>query len=852
MDEKFTLCLIDVSGYIFRAFYALPPMTRPDGTPVNAVYGFVRMLMNLLTENPCTHIGAMCDASRHTFRTDLYPQYKQNRAAVPEALIPQFPLIQQALKVFGIPAVQKEGVEADDLIASYTQAVLSRQGTVQILSADKDLMQLMRPGVSLFDPMKKKEVSLEDVKAKFGVAPEQVVAVQALMGDSTDNIPGAKGIGPKTAAELIQTYQTISNLYAHLPDIKPDKRRDMLALSQQDVLISEKLAKLDGDVPLPIPLDSLKPLEPDLEQLEAFLTENGFKKTPRLEKWLQDRQQTLQVFAQPVLTELKSLEQVRNFLKNTHKTIALWEQGNQIFIKTDQKVGEIHYQEEKIQGDLFQSGPCGVSRQDLCRELNIIFQDSTVTKIVYDAKAWYHFLKASAPWPAILDVSLLLFLKKGTQGTLEKEGEDGLEKVSLLHQMGQDLFGSLSKEERDIYQNLDEPLIYILYQMEKAGIQVDISKLEKLRLEFEKKQAGLQEEIYQLAGRSFNIQSPAQLGVLMFEDLKYPGGKKGPSGAWVTDSDILEELALTYPLAEKVLMYRQISKLQNTYILPLIEQAKKSSEHRIYTSFSMVNTSTGRLASFHPNLQNIPVRTEDGKAIREAFVAKKGCALVGADYSQVELRLMAGIAGVKGLQEAFAHGADIHALTAAGIAGVPLEQVTPDMRRQAKAINFGIMYGMSAFGLAKSLGIPQEQAKAYKDAYFKKYPEIKAYMDKTIQQAKTTGFVQTPAGRRCFVMGFSSPKTRGNAERAAINAPVQGGAADVIKQAMIETTLALKTHKIPADLLLQVHDELIFEVPENFAQQAALVIKDAMEHNIKTQVPLIVDVKIGNNWREIH
>ncbi len=839
------LCLIDGSGYIFRAFYALPPMHRKDGTPTNAVYGFTAMMLNLLQENTCQNLVVVFDAKRQNFRNEIYPAYKTNRKEVPAELIPQFSLIRQACDALNVPWVEKEGYEADDLIASYAQIAKNQGMRARVISADKDLMQLINDNTTMYDPMKKKEITPQEVIQKFGVPPTQVVEVQALMGDSTDNIPGATGIGPKTATQLIQQFQTIENLYNNLPQLKKGKQLDNLIQSKENVFISKKLASLCPDVPLDNDLEKFKrrPLESD--KIIAFLQENEF---PSLMKRLpnQDKNRA-EVSVQPLKTaeEIKEVVQRLDsfaFVLNINKT------GNitTLQISDDQKVYLIGEEKEEIQNDLFAPATESISNE-IWQVLKMLFESDKM-KIGVDIKQQKHLLaqKGIQLIPPYDDCLLMNYLISGN-----KELED-IPQISLF-QKYQELKEVLRQENlSSLYEKMDLPLIDLLFQMEENGIFINREKIKKLKDEFELKINNLTKEIHLEAEEEFNINSTQQLGKILFEKRNLSGGKKGPSGHWVTDVKVLEKLAEENgdKLSELILQYRGIAKLQSTYIDDLLERSQISP--RIHTTFSMVATNTGRLASSNPNLQNIPVRSEEGKAIREAFVAEPGKVLVSADYSQIELRLIAHVAKVKKLQESFIKNEDIHARTASQILGIPLEQVSPDQRRSAKAVNFGIIYGISGFGLARNLHIDRTTANNYIRAYFEQYPEIKEYMDRTEKFVDEHGYVLTPFGRKIFIEGLSNSATRAFAHRAAINAPIQGGAADIMKLAMNKVNQALKESGLHALPLLQVHDELIFEVSENEAESLAKLVKEQMENVVQLSVPLIAETGIATNWKDAH
>lgn len=922
-----SICLVDGSGYIFRAFYALPPMTRPDGTPVNAVYGFINMLMNLIKENACQHIVVIFDAKRKNFRNDIYAAYKENRKETPPDLVPQFSLIRQAVEAFNIPWLEMEGFEADDLIATYARIATKKGWHTRVISADKDLMQLMTDTVSLYDPMKRKEISVADVQNKFGVTPDKVIDVQSLMGDSTDNIPGAIGIGPKTAAELINKFGSLDSLLQRLSEIPQEKRREGLIRDTAQVLMSKKLVELDTHAPVSENLEQFKAKDPDYETIAAFLKENDFKSLLEKTKNWAAKQNTpisLPEKITPAPTLVATYETVQDTAalqrwidKIRHKKcVAIDTETNALNPHVAKIVGfSLSCEEGKAcyvplghggnetapnaPVDLFSfnetpkiNRPKQIPVQIALEMLRPILEDEQIIKVGHNIKYDMHiFANAYQTLPTFANIQDTMLMSYTLYGTTHGHGMDELSTLYLNHTTikysdvcgtgrnkitfdqvpleqatpyaAEDaditlrLYQVFSKQlemdsTRKIYEDIDLPLIQILFEMERTGIMADTVQLQSLNVYFEKELERLTHKIYQLAGEEFNINSPAQLGVILFEKKALTGGKKGPNGSWTTDVKALDKLAEEGDeLSKTVLEYRSYAKLKNTYVDTLL--ALLSPDHlRIHTSYSLTSTNTGRLASSDPNLQNIPIRTEAGKEIRKAFIAKPGYSLICADYSQIELRLMASVAGVKLLKEALINNADIHTSTASQVFGIPLAEIDADTRRRAKAINFGIIYGISAFGLANQLGISRTEAKQYIDAYFAKYPEIKTYMETTIAFAHENGYILTPFGRKCFIYGINEKSLRSFGERAAINAPIQGGAADIIKMAMIEVQREIAAQKLDITLLLQVHDELIFEVANNDIEAAKTLIKSAMESVVSLDVPFIADVGVGHNWKEAH
>lgn len=906
--------LIDGSGFIFRAFHGIPVLTRPDGIPVNAVLGFTNMLMKLLTETDVDHLAVIFDSARRNFRHDIYPDYKANRPSPPPELIPQFPLIREACDAFNVPSIELLGYEADDLIASYTQAVIQQGADVTVVSSDKDLMQLIGPRVRMFDPMKNKFIGTAEVELKFGVKPEQVVDVQALAGDSSDNVPGVPGIGIKTATQLIQEFGSLHELLSRLHEIPQTKRRETLQQNTKDALLSYQLVTLSKETPLPLPFDALELKSPDPTKLRQFLETQNFgsilsrlerqgtletkplsshspQKPPSasahyqlitkkedLQKWIHDAKFQGYVAIDTETTSLKALQ-----AQLVGVSLAL-SSGKACYIPLRHKT--------KTSEDLF-SGPATDPQQIPFEEalslLKELFEDPSVLKIGHNIK--YDALILSqekiniAPYD---DTMVLSYLLDGTH-----HGH-GLDELALLHFDHQTIkykevvgtgkdevtfdFVSLEKacayaaEDADItfrlyhllkprlpkeqatsiYETIDRPLIPILYHMEKTGITLDLQKLKGLSQNFQERLYLLEQEVHQEVGHPFNLASPKQLGEVLFEELKLGTGKKGKSGSYATGAEVLEELAdQGHTLPQKILDWRQLAKLKSTYTDALGEEINPQTG-RVHTTFAMTMTSTGRLSSSTPNLQNIPIRTEEGRKIREAFVAKPGHLLVSLDYSQIELRLLAQMAGIDSLKTAFQKNYDIHALTASEVFGIPLESIDAEHRRRAKAINFGIIYGISAFGLGRQLKISPKEAAHYIEIYNARYPGILAFMANQKEKARTHGYVETLFGRKCFIMGIhdKNPTLRGFAERQAINAPLQGTAADIIKQAMIQLPAKLAQAQLKAKMLLQVHDELILEVPQAEVDATLQIGKQTMEKVVYLDIPLTVDTGVGHSWAE--
>ena len=916
--------LMDGSGFIFRAFHALPPLNRADGTPVNAVLGFSNILLKLIDETDADHIAVIFDAGRLTFRNQIYDAYKAHRPEAPPELIPQFKLVREATEAFNVAQVEMADYEADDLIATYTQLALDQGATVTIVSSDKDLMQLVRPGVTMYDPLKQRSIGPDEVREKFGVGPDKVVDVQALCGDSVDNVPGVPGIGVKTAAELINTYGDLETLLAKAGEIKQPKRRQSLIDFAEQARVSRALVELRADVPVPCPLGDLVLRKPDHDKLIAFLREQGFRQ-------LLGRIQARQVHgdvaipaaglapAAPAAPEkpTQSYELVQDEAA-LDRWIAASHTAGMIGFDTettslDAVAAELvglsiatapgracyipvgHVAGHDGQLDLGQTEkPRQLPLELVLAKLKPLLEDPSVLKIGHNIKYDIQILTGYGVTVAPVDCTMLLsfVLDAGLHGM-------GLDELALLHLdhdtvKFKDVAGSgknfkgfaavaldqardYAAEDADIclrlhailkprliaarrvafYETIERPLMPVIAAMERNGIKVDRAELSRLSVDFGQRMGELEKQIHALAGGPFNVGSPKQLGEVLFDKLSLPGGKKGKNGAYGTEASLLEQLAYTHDLPRRVLDWRQLAKLKSTYADALVEQINPKTG-RVHTSYSLVGAATGRLASTDPNVQNIPIRTEEGRKIRRAFVAEPGNLLLSADYSQIELRLAAHVADIAALKEAFRDGKDIHAMTASEVFGVPVEGMDKEVRRRAKAINFGIIYGISAFGLANQLSIPQGEASDYIKAYFARFPGIKDYMERTKAFCREHGYVETIFGRKCHLPGIkdSNPARRAFSERAAINAPLQGAAADIIKRAMNRLPGRLKAEGFQARMLLQVHDELVFEVPEAEAPLVAPLIREVMENAavpmVTLSVPLVVETGWARNWEEAH
>jgi DNA polymerase-1 len=906
------LVLVDGSGFIFRAFHALPPMSRPDGTPVNAVFGFCNMITRLMKEHTGTHLAVIFDAGSKTFRNRMYDQYKAHRPEPPEELIPQFALIREATRAFGLPSIELEDWEADDLIAAYVKAVKEHGGEAIIVSSDKDLMQLIGPSVTMLDPMKNTPIGLAEVEAKFGVTPDKVIEVQALIGDSVDNVPGVPGIGPKGAAQLINEFGTLEAVLEAAPGMKPSKRRDMLIEHADKARISKQLVILRDDAPLPEPIEALALRRWDDRVLGAFFDTQNFKSIKHRLALLDSGP----VAPEPeTVSALAAHETAAPF--SGYQTITSMAQLEAI-ITAARTAGKVGVKTETDRLDSFNSSLIGIALvtapgqggyipighhlglddaaqlpvAEVLQTLAPLLADASVLKILHDAKFGIEVLNRAgieifSPVDDAMLISYTLDAGRHAHGldelsalhlghtpvSLEQVTGTGRNRLSFANvpveratayaaeaaDVALRLWQMLKPQLRGnkalaLYELTEKKMIPVLVAMEEAGVRVDRGDLQAMSKEFEGRMADFEIEIFRLAGQKFNTGSPKQLGEILFETLKLPGGKKSKLGAWGTDSGVLEGLAEQgFEIAQRVLDWRQLAKLKSTYADALVEKIDPATG-RVHTSFAMAATTTGRISSTDPNLQNIPIRTVEGGRIRKAFIAAPGHRLISADYSQIELRLLAHVANIPALKESFSKGEDIHARTASEVFGVPMAEMDGATRRRAKAINFGIIYGISAFGLARQLGITGGEAKIYIDAYFQRYPEIREYMENTKEQARIDGYVLTPFGRKCWVPRIKDKMhgLRAYAERQAINAPLQGGAADVIKRAMIKLPTALRTAKLSARLILQVHDELLFEAPEDEAAATAEIAQVTMQNAVSLSVPLTVETGIGSNWGSAH
>lgn len=905
------LLLIDGYGFLFRAYHSLPPLTSPDGRPVGAVYGFINMLLKLLADHTYDHMAVVLDAGKKTFRHEIYTAYKANRPEPPEDLIPQFPLVREAVDAFNIPVLDKVGYEADDIIATYAKRAASQGMDVLIVSSDKDLAQLVNQKIKLFDSMKSKFIDEAAVKEKFGVYPDRIADMLALVGDSSDNVPGVPGIGPKTAALLLDEYGDLESLLERAGEIKQTKRRESLQQFQDQARLSRRLVDLDDNVELNIALSELTLKEPDHEHLGMFLAKQGFKTVlHKLEK------QGVVIHSNDVAhvstvhvpeekihqchhTIIRSDNELTTWLNSMNglDSIAiyiLWDKSKTIIkgVGLASKLGKVATvffdQETTSQDDLFgspQLSKKGMAILSLFICLQPWFAKASIKWIGCDIKALLRYsyeVENPVNLEAFDDVSLMSYvLKSGSFDhelnamlghylsltseefmlpDLKKVEEEKLHEhlkscAVILFPLHRALSLALFESKcLTLYERIEKQLITVLRDMEIAGIKVDVSLLTSLSDIFSKEIYQLEQTIYHLAGKEFNIGSPKQLGEILFKDLGLAAGKKSKkSGQYSTNAESLEKLSVDgHEIADHILKWRTYSKLKSTYSDALAKQVQK--DGRVHTHYAMTAVNTGRLSSHDPNLQNIPVRTELGNKIREVFIAEKGCKLISADYSQIELRLLAHMADIDILKQAFANDQDIHASTASQIFDVPLDQVNAELRRRAKSINFGIIYGMSSFGLASRLGISKEEAADYIARYFKQYPGIKQYMDRTIEFAKAHGYVQTLMGRKCYIKGIHDKNgaIRQFSERAAINAPLQGSAADIIKMAMNKLHDQLSKAFPKTRMLLQVHDELVLETPEADVEKVKDLVVKTMQQVVALSIPLTVSANAGDNWKQIH
>jgi len=912
--------LVDGSGFIFRAYHALPPLTRSDGTPTSAVLGFCNMLAKLLSETDADHIAVVFDHSGSSFRNQIYDQYKAQRPDPPSDLIPQFRLVRDATDAFGVCKIDVPDYEADDLIATYAREATAAGAIVTIVSSDKDMMQLVGERVTMLDPIKNRPIGDAEVRERFGVGPDKVIEVQALCGDSVDNVPGVPGIGVKTAAELINTYGDLETLLDHASEIKQPKRREALIEHAAKARLSRELVKLDDHAPLPCPLADLavRPIDPG--RLLPWLKEMEFR---TLGARMAQRLAGAQAVAaeeppanEPVIPEIAPFTAETNYaLIDTLDGLDHWidaaiDAGYLAIQPAPGLAGialavgpglaayvPLAHRAPGTQGSLDlapEPGSNALPPDAVLQRLKPLLEDRGVLKIGHDVKAASRLLLRHGIRIAPYDCTMLMsYVLDGGQFDHDVEelterlaghrlkplkelvgsGKSRISFAEVAPEAARDfaaaradaalrlhavLKARLVAEHMDaFYETIERPLVPAVAAMEHAGIKVDRGALSDLSTDFAKRIGEIETAIYRDVGNEFNIGSPKQLGDVLFDKLSLPGGKKGKTGAYGTDASVLEGLLQLHPVPSKVLEWRQLTKLKSTYADALADEID-SSDERVHTTYTLTATTTGRFSSNDPNLQNIPVRTEEGRKIRQAFIAEPGHLLLSADYSQIELRLAAHVADIPALKDAFLAGHDIHAATASEVFNVPLDQMDPLTRRRAKAINFGILYGISAFGLGNQIGVPQAEAADYIRAYFERFPGIRTYMERIKAECRTAGYVETIFGRKCFIPGIRDPNPakRMGAERQAINAPLQGSAADIIKRAMGRVPAALKAAGLRARMLLQVHDELLFEVPEDEVSATASLVKEVMEGacapRCELSVPLVVDTGWARSWDAAH
>ena len=909
--------LVDGSGYIFRAYYALPPLSRKsDGLPTGAVNGFCKMLFDLLEEvrsddskNKPTHFAIVFDSARKNFRNDIYPDYKANRSETPEDLIPQFDYIRKSVDAFNLPSIEMLNYEADDLIATYAEKIIKDGNKATIISSDKDFMQLVKPGIRLYDPIKNKEIGLNEVKEKFGVKPNQVIDVQSLAGDSSDNVPGVPGIGIKTASELINQYDNLENLLKNVEKIKQNKRRQTLTENQDKAILSKKLVTLKNNVPIKISLESLKIKSIAQEKLYSFLREMEFNRllSQAIAYYGEPNQDKPNIAKPNSQIDRKKYVQIKEI-----KELDIWlnkceEKG---IVAVDTETNSLDPINANLVGislcvapneacyiPLLLDGKNFLNTKKVLEKIKPIMEDQSIKKIGQNIKYdWIIFLRNGIKLNPVEDTMLMSYtLDAGNN----RHGMDMLSEIHLGHKplTFKDVAGIGKKqvtfdkvplkiateyaaEDADItfrlyeifkkrisneklikiYESFEKPMIEILAKMEICGIKINSNFLKELSINFEKKINELENKIFKISNKKFNIASTKQLGEVLYNELKIGSLKKTKKGSFATSAAILEDLAFKgHEVPKLVLDWRQISKLKNTYTDALPNHINKISG-RVHTSFLLAATSTGRLASSDPNLQNIPIKNDEGREIRKAFIAENNCSLISADYNQIEMRILADIADVKELKKAFKNNEDIHSLTASQVFNIPISKVDEDMRRKAKSINFGIIYGISQYGLAKQILVSNNEAKDFLDLYFKKFPEIKDYMKSTVNFCRKNGYVINVFGRRCYLRGINDKNfnVRNFQERAAINAPIQGTAADVMRLAMMDIFQYINKENLTnLKMMLQIHDELIFEVLDKDSQTVSKFIKKIMSDVSSNEfynfsVPLTVDINVGKNWEEAH
>ena len=909
--------LIDGSGYIFRAYYALPPLSRKsDGLPTGAVNGFCTMLYKLLEDsrsdagkNKPTHFVVIFDSARKNFRNEIYKDYKANRTETPEDLAPQFEYIRKSVEAFNVTSAEMLNYEADDLIATYTDQIIKKGAKVTIISGDKDFMQLVKPGVRLYDPMKSRVLGNKEVKEKFGVEPSKVVDVQALAGDSSDNVPGVPGIGIKTAAELINKYKSLETLLEKAHEIPQNKRRETILENKNKAILSRKLVELKNDVPVKQKIETFTLKKINKEKLYDFLREMEFNRllSQVISRYGETFEQKVKNLKKTPIFDLKKYQTILKINQLEEWIKKIEEKG---IVAVDTETSSLNPHEANLVGISLCSGPgtaCYIplehitekvlEKKIVLKKLKNILQDKSIKKIGQNIKFdFIILLRNEIKLDPIEDTMLMSYALdagkhrhnmdnlsethlnhkpisfKEVAGTGKKQISFNKVPIKLATQYAAEdadvtfrlytfFRERLDKEKLlKIYELFEKPMVNLLSQMEIEGIKINSSFLKELSKKFDNKIKKLEKEIFSIAKREFNIGSPKQLGEILYNELKIAKIKKTKKGGFATSAAVLEDLAFTgHKLPRIVLDWRQLTKLKNTYTDALPEHLNAKT-NRVHTSFLLAATTTGRLASSEPNLQNIPIKTEDGKEIRKAFIAERNHSLISADYNQIEMRILADIADVKELKKAFKNNEDVHSLTASQVFDIPLNKIDKETRRRAKAINFGIIYGISQYGLAKQISVSNSEAAEFLKSYFKKFPEIKDYMNATINFCRKSGYVNNIFGRRCYITGINDKNynVRNFQERAAINAPIQGSAADIMRLAMIKITSEFeKNPNYKTKMLLQIHDELVFETPQDELEKIVPIIKKNMldasssEHHQFT-IPLTVDINSGNNWGEAH